>query len=668
MLFENKKNIWKKWDKIIGTVLVTGLFLFFFFHPSFYIVNNGEVKVLRILFIAAGAGIGFGTVWVKNRLSQKWKTGISCCFFLATPLFCFFSLEYANIMEKRILWKVIVVLGKKKSLLSVAALAVLALVFLAVTNSYLWSSVLTGMVSCIFGVANYFVYTLRGIPLLASDLSIAGTALNVAGQYEYRLNYPTFVLIFLTVIWCMLLRWWGNERAIRGKKRWFFIALVTILLGIFVKLYMYTDLLKNCRVTVNTCNPHKSYKKHGAILTFLKSAQLTIVEKPEDYSLELVQEIAGRYPGVRQEGNTPNVIIIMDEAFSDMQAVAEFETSQEVIPFYQSLKENVIKGKMYVSSFGGKTANTEFEVLTGDSIGFLPPSATPYQIFIKDELPNLTTDLESQGYENTIGMHPFKSSSYNRQKVYEYLGFDTRIFGDEFSNAEKLRGYVTDAADFSAVIEEYEKARMAGDAPFFIHNVTMQNHSPYLDSKEELSEWITAEEGYDFEELEIFLTLVNKSDQALEQLIGYFTEVEDPTVILFFGDHQPGLSNKVYKKLLGKATEELTDEELMQKYFAPYLIWANFDIEEKKMDISSNYLVSIMKEAVGIRLTGYNQFLLELQKQLPVLSLNGYWDTKGDFYKIEDESSPYYQILQEYNILQYNHMFDKSNRLQNFFG
>ena len=138
-------------------------------------------------------------------------------------------------------------------------------------------------------------------------------------------------------------------------------------------------------------------------------------------------------------------------------------------------------------------------------------------------------------------------------------------------------------------------------------------------------------------------------------------------MILFFGDHQPGLNDEFYTKLLGKSTEALSDEQLMEKYHTPYVIWANYDIEEKEMDISSNYLASIMKEAVGIRLSGYDQFLLKLREELPVLSLNGYWDKNGMFYKVEDDSSPYYEKIQEYNILQYNNMFDGDHRLENFF-
>ena len=117
---------------------------------------------------------------------------------------------------------------------------------------------------------------------------------------------------------------------------------------------------------------------------------------------------------------------------------------------------------MFVSSFGGKTANTEFEVLTGNSIAFLPPSATPYQIFVKSELPNLNTALKNLGYDNTVGMHPFKATSYNRKLVYKLFGFDKQLFIDDFDEAGTARGtrhLISDDADIDRVIQEYEEAR-----------------------------------------------------------------------------------------------------------------------------------------------------------------------------------------------------------------
>lgn len=652
-------------SKIIKTIVVLGMFIFFLTHRSFYVAEHNDYYKKRIALVILMTFSSLFLIWTKKILNEKNKKTAAILLFISTPFVSFFALEYANIIKSRFLWHVVLDLGKKKCLLSVIILFEILLVFLVITNSYRWSAFLVSLIVCIFGTANYFVYTLRGIPILASDLSIAGTALNVAGQYEYHINYPVFILIFITIFWGIVLMKTGKIKAMKNRVR-IGTALVSCLICcISIKALIFSN---DFGVSLNTCNPHKSYKQSGSVLTFIKSIQLMQVEKPDSYSYGLAEKIAEEYPEDTENSATPNVIIMMDEAFSDLQSVGDFKTNKDVIPFYHSMKDNCIKGNMYVSSFGGKTANTEFEVLTGDSIGFFPPSATPYQIFVKHELPNLTTDLKKQGYRNTIGMHPFKSTSYNRKMVYELFGFDTRLYIDDFNGADTIRGFVSDHADVKRIIQEYETAKEKSDAPFFIHNVTMQNHSPYKNDPAKLGDVIKPEKGYDYNDVEVYLTLIHKSDQALEELVTYFENLDDPTVILFFGDHQPGLNEEFYTKLLGKPIDKMSDEELMQKYYTPYVIWANFDIEEKEMDISSNFLVPLMKQATGMKLTGYNQFLLRLQNELPIVTLNGYWDNNGKFYKLDDETSPYYDLIYQYSVLQYNHMFDSHNRLENFFN
>ena len=196
----------------------------------------------------------------------------------------------------------------------------------------------------------------------------------------------------------------------------------------------------------------------------------------------------------------------------------------------------------------------------------------------------------------------------------------------------------------------------------------MQNHSPYTAPADELGDpvHVVAEESYP--DVDTYLTEIRKSDQALEKLVSYFKEVDEPTVIVFFGDHQPKLADEFYQMVYGKTMDEMTGEEVMQFYHSNYLIWANFDIEEQEIDLSSNYLIPVMKEAVGMELTGYDQFLLELRKELPIVSLNGYWDTDGTYYEdVNDKESPWYDRLQQYDLLVYNHLFGKNDRIDGFF-
>ena len=269
-----------------------------------------------------------------------------------------------------------------------------------------------------------------------------------------------------------------------------------------------------------------------------------------------------------------------------------------------------------------------------------------------------------------LAFHPFRANGYNRDHVYPNLGFSDFISLKDLdvSASDKIRNFVSDAADFQVIIDQYEQAKKKSNAPFYLFNVTMQNHSGYDQDFDNLDMPISIEEKCDDPELKRYLNLIHHSDTALKSLIEYFSKQKDPTVIVFFGDHEPGLSNEVYSKILGKNVEKLSAEENMNLYKTPFLIWANYDIEEQEnVNISMNYLSTLMLESTGMKLSPFNQFLLDIHKQIPVLTTNGYFGEDGSYYSLKDESSPYYESLRKYQILQYSNLFDKKKRIENFF-
>ena len=235
---------------------------------------------------------------------------------------------------------------------------------------------------------------------------------------------------------------------------------------------------------------------------------------------------------------------------------------------------------------------------------------------------------------------------------------------DQFHDPGLVRGFISDESDFNRVIKEYEKCKEQSDAPFYLFNVTMQNHSSYTTDFDNLPKTIKiTSEGKSNAAAERYLNLIHLTDQAFENLIGYFEKQEDPTVIVMFGDHEPGLSDSFYEKIIGKNLDDLSSAESMELYKTPFFIWANFDIEEEYIDkISINYLHSLMIDKIGLEKTGYNKFLLDMYEQIPVITGNGYFGADGKFYKIDKKSSPYYEYIKKYSIIEYNHLFDAKHR------
>lgn len=609
---------------------------------------------------------------VFQNLSKEERIALTV--FFLTPLVALLFLEYANPAGPGLIFYSI----RPSCLLRFGVTAFLFYIVMgflfALTGSMRFSGCFLCIFSIIFSLTNYFTTTFRGIPILTSDLTIMGTAMNVVGNYKYSLDLTRTITLLGLITWCILLFRVKRLRLPKGKKR------ISTILGsaaicfasFWIMIYTPVMTVTPMHVTVNTFRPIKSYRKNGCVLTFMRSIQLMIIHKPDGYSANAAEEIAAPYRSETSSGNakTPNVIAIMDEAFADLQAVGDFRTSEDVMPFYHSLTKNTVKGFSYVSVFGGQTANTEFEFLTGLSKAFVPASATPYQLYIKSLLPGLTTHLGNQDYQGMLAFHPFRANGYNRDHVYPNLGFSDFISLKDLdvSASDKIRNFVSDAADFQVIIDQYEQAKKKSNAPFYLFNVTMQNHSGYDQDFDNLDMPISIEEKCDDPELKRYLNLIHHSDTALKSLIEYFSKQKDPTVIVFFGDHEPGLSNEVYSKILGKNVEKLSAEENMNLYKTPFLIWANYDIEEQEnVNISMNYLSTLMLESTGMKLSPFNQFLLDIHKQIPVLTTNGYFGEDGSYYSLKDESSPYYESLRKYQILQYNDLFDKKKRIENFF-
>lgn len=672
-----KKALTDRWEKLpekkkfriklagSALILVLGVFILLIMRSELR-TPEGSLKKKALLFFLASFSLWALAPHFKNTLKEKTNGIVNTLLVILMPFVMFtcmhllFDIKWETILDMKFL----------HLLLNLTILYLVEGLGYALTLNVGVAITVMSAFTMLFTVVNIYLIRFRQIPLLYSDLSVLGTAGNVAESYDYtpdlRVLFAVVLLVDAAIIGHKLHK---NKNSF--KKTWIQRIALTAAVAAgtvwFGRVCIYTDYLEENHVKVNNFRPIKTYTKCGGMLTFVRSIGLSIVEKPEGYSPEMVQQIAENYSSdsVKDPAKSPNIIVVMNEAFSDLQSVGNFKTNKPVMPVYDSLKENAIKGKAYVSVFGGKTANSEFEFLTGDTNAFMPTGATPYQIFIKNYVPSLTSTCKKQGYEGNFAMHPFLGDGYNRVAVYDYLGFDKFLTMNDYpQDAGRVRGFISDDADVSRIIQEYENVRKSGTQPFYMFNVTMQNHSPYDMDFPDLPKEITI----DTPELkdadaERYLNLIHLSDQSLGKLVDYFKEKDDPTIIVFFGDHEPGLSDAFYEKLLGKKLNSMTSAESMNMYHVPYVIWANYDIEEKEQETTSlNYLRAQMLQAAGMRMTGYDKYLLKLREEVPVITANGYYGKNGSFYELEDQMSPYYQRLKEYQMLQYNHIFDEDNR------
>ncbi|MFR3658955.1 MAG: LTA synthase family protein [Eisenbergiella sp.] len=516
----------------------------------------------------------------------------------------------------------------------------------------------------IYGLANYFVLEFRGAPIQPWDILSIGTAASVADNYEYKLDKDALTaLIGLLALLVMefFLRA-GFPRS--GKKRRVWIARTALCLVTGLLCFGYTKMLHNedfvqkkLRLYDKLFTPTTIQFKNGTVTAFLMELQYMSVEKPAGYSEDSAKEALASYETADVPERTPNIIVIMNEAFSDPAVLGQFSTNEDYMPFVHSLldgAEDTVSGLLNVSVKGGNTANTEFEYLTGSSMAFLPYGSIPYQQYIKDETPSMASWLSDFGYR-TVAMHPYRAAGWDRNKVYPLMGFDEMYFEEFYEDSALVRKYVSDEADYEKLIQIYEQ-KEPGE-PLFLFNVTMQNHSSYNDwaDYDNFTPDITAD-GIDSDVLSAYLSLMKLSDQAIEELVQYFSEEEEDTVIVFFGDHQPtdSVINPILK-LNGTTSSALSPEEEAGRYQVPFFIWANYDIEEESgLNISANYLASRTLDAAGLPKPGYFSFLTELEKQVPVISANHVSLSDGTFSAADEQDD----LLNEYRTFQYYQLFE----------
>lgn len=378
------------------------------------------------------------------------------------------------------------------------------------------------------------------------------------------------------------------------------------------------------------------------------------VTKPDGYSTQKAEDIITQYE-VQKADKKPTIIAIMNESFADFEHIAQFKTNKDYLPNYHKLQEESISGYVSVSAYGGYSCNSEYEFLTGNTLGFLPSGSAVFTQYLNDKQNGLVSWLNELGY-TTQAISPCSEGLWDIGNAYEQLQFKDRIYNcqDRMSDIQYFNGNITDETIFRYIEEQYE--RHAG-SPYFVWTATMQNHAPYDDLSSVPSE-ITFED-YNDPAAQEYLNLIYQSDKALGELIDYFRNKDEEVIIVMFGDHYPHIINFT-EYLYGKDVALLSTEDYSRLRQTPFLIWSNKGVEAEKIDdISLNYLSNEVMEAAGLPKSRYQQELDKIRCDIPIISSYGYKTADGEWYSINDVADKYKDTLNEYETVQYYRMFDK---------
>lgn len=578
---------------------------------------------------------------------------------------------------------------------------ILMLYFLvfAISGSIKLSILIVNPILYIFSLAHCYIVYFRGTPFLPMDFSGIKTGMNVAASYNFKLLYNVILGTYLFIILIII----GIKTKTPKFHMLFKITIrscMSIMFGILFFIFYFTSVFSDAGVKPDFWNQSRGYRNYGFAFSFFCNTKYLFMTTPNGYTADEISDyVSENIVGeddqtVKTPKSAPNVICIMNESLADLNVLGNFTTNEDYMPFMRSLTENTVKGNLYVPVIGAGTSNTEFEFLTGNSVAFLPSGSNAYMLYIKNPMSSLVSTLEAQGY-SSLAFHPYYASGWNRVSVYNLFGFnkfisleniiDVSILNEYANNSNVnylqtlvdqyypdrenmlIRQYVSDSYNYRLIIEDFENRDK--EKPYFIFNVTMQNHGGYTNSANNFNECIsiTSTDTY-YTKASKYLSLVKASDDAFKELIEYFENVDEPTVICMFGDHQPSIESEFISSVMGVDNlNSLSLEQDQLRHTTQFYIWANYDIEEQYIDkLSSNYLSSLLLDVAGLKKSEYNKYLLKLSKTLPVIDTQGYIDADNNYYRWSEETQ-YSEMLSKYEKIQYNNIFDQKNKKTDMF-
>ncbi|HFR4156868.1 LTA synthase family protein [Bacillus cereus] len=528
------------------------------------------------------------------------------------------------------------------------------------------SMVLTSCTLVILCIVNYLKLIFRGDPLYPSDFTQITHMQSVIPMVMDYFSWSYIFVIILSIVACIVAGIY-MRRYIQNVKIHLGIRALLVVGSIFV-LYAYGNfantfmnkVFQKSGVDFVLWNQNENYASNGFVLGFISNLDTTVMEKPKNYSkenmLQIANDIKKQYSGnigSQKKKEKPNIIFVMSESFWDPTKVTNLSFSEDPVSNLHHYIENFPGGQTISPTFGGNTANVEFEALTSYSMSLLKPGSIPYQQVItnKKEIPSIPTALKKEGYY-TSAIHSFGRTFFKRDDVYKVLGFDKFNAEDTMKNVDIDGDYISDLAMSKEIIAELEEQKQ----PTFIHAVTMQNHFPFTEGRfgENLIEISGLENEESKGELETYTEGLRRSDEALQYLIEQLDNLDRPTLLVFFGDHLPSLgTNKSFYKENGYITNEKTPSERLAMAQTPLLMYANFDMPNDNLGlVSPIHFSNLIFDYAGLNKSLFYQFLSELYKEIPVLRDELKVDKNGEV--INNLTKKQKEMLEQYKMLQYD--------------
>lgn len=529
----------------------------------------------------------------------------------------------------------------------------------SIINSLWKSCVFFSVFITLLSAVNYYVIEFHGTPLTFMELKNFKTALNVIGGYKFDIKgIAEIIVIFCAeIVLCYMIKRIGTR--VQEKRRiWRRLikcfCLYVVVFGIIFFTYLSSDPFMDKQVTAAWSG---SYRQYGYAACTVKLAfdSVNFLQKPDGYEDGIGNIEFVNVEHDSKENEQPDIILILNETFYDLSLIADIKTD---VPYFKNMNtlENTIRGYAVVPYIGGSTNCSEYELLTSNSLRLMP-GVTPFNVINMKGANTVVSHLKQLGYY-TIAGHPEKGSNYNRINAYADMGLDEYYFYDGFTDRKSYgdRWMLTDECAYENLLLWMKDHP---DTPQFIYLLTIQNHGAWNKNERKYD---TVHVSNDYGELneviDEYLTGIRMSDSAFKYLTDQLKEYDKKVIVCMVGDHSPSFA----KDIVDQEHDSVSPVLLRS---TPFIIWANFDLEDKDMGtISMNYLIPTLFETAKVPLSQYYQHMLNLMEDVPILMSGVYYDKNMNKY-LYGVDSEYSKAVNDYFYMEYNNL--QKDRQQQFF-
>jgi len=543
----------------------------------------------------------------------------------------------------------------EKFLLACFVLLTVFLFMVAFAGSYLFGLLFYLVSIGILGFANYLKMSYRQEPIYPDDLKMI-TEFNLLKDMT---GTPIFIglmlvaaLAFGGVVWAIV-RSFKKDRTFQIY-RILTLVMTVAMMGYFSNFNNPNNLLRKAYNQTALWIPYSqkmNYYNTGFIGGFLYNLKVEPMERPEGYSKEKINEITEKYQAIADEKNQtasdeqPNIIYVMSESFSDPSHLNGVTVTGDPLADYREVANQTYSGRMLSQNYGGGTANIEFEALTGLSMAlFNGQMTTPYTMLVPklDQLPSLVSTLNAQNYRTTA-IHPYNTSMYKREDVYQTLGFDTFISEGNMTYTDTIDNnpYISDESAYKEILDLLKDE----ETPQFVHLVTMQTHMPYAGKYSQLDFSATTEDDTGTDTLNNYLQDIAYSSQALKAFTEALKDTPRRTLVVFWGDHLPG----IYSDEIKNKNEK---QALHQTEFLMFDTAGELEKRETNDAVTSPfYFAANLLEQTNQKTTGFYQLLLEMESAIPAFERelyfqNGQWGKEAQLNQAQEEVYEAYRLIQ----------------------